>query len=45
MIEPTRQIPQNSLGLLGGRTIPSLTQYPAWTNGQKAVAIRCKDLL
>ena len=27
MIEPTRQVPQNSLGLLGGRTVPSLTQY------------------
>src|SRR5271157_4362187 len=27
MIEATRQIPQNSLGLLGGRTVPRLTQY------------------
>ena len=27
MIEPTRQVPENPLSLLGGRTVPSLTQY------------------
>ena len=26
MIEPTRQVPENPLGLLGGRTIPCLTK-------------------
>jgi hypothetical protein len=27
MREPTRQVPENALGLLGGRTVPSLTQH------------------
>ena len=27
MIKPTRQGPENALGLLGGRAVPSLTQY------------------
>ncbi len=27
MIEPTRQVLENPLGLLGGRVIPGLTQY------------------
>jgi hypothetical protein len=27
VIEPTRQVPENPFGLLGGRTIPSLTQH------------------
>ena len=26
MIEPTRQVPENPLGLLGGRAVPGLTQ-------------------
>ena len=27
MVEPTRQVPENPLSLLSGRTVPSLTQY------------------
>ena len=27
VIEPTRQVPENTLGLLSGRTVPSLTQH------------------